>query len=193
MGGILSTRQTVLSVTGSIAQTPGPPNAIFFSPLTLLANPKVPYQPADRGSEAAPSNYRHGAGALLEDAHKADDEYNDGANMLDDDGRIGDQRPEVIWLDTGVALEVLQECRLVGVVVGVCESTCVSDLRRAKVTRGVAYKTDSPRAASGSASGACLYSYCRPCAGECALSGHRFPSHFHRRRTCPSGVVGRMT
>lgn len=39
--------------------------------------------------------------------------------MLNDDGRIGDQRPEIVRLDTGVTLEILQECGLIGVVVGV--------------------------------------------------------------------------
>jgi hypothetical protein len=40
--------------------------------------------------------------------------------VLHDDGRVGHQGPEVVGADAGVALEVLEEGGLVGVVVGVC-------------------------------------------------------------------------
>jgi hypothetical protein len=50
-------------------------------------------------------------------AHEADDEYDDGAHVLDDDGGICDQWPEIIRLETGVPLEMLEEGRLVCIVV----------------------------------------------------------------------------
>ena len=37
--------------------------------------------------------------------------------MLHDDGRVGHERPELIGLETGVALEVVEECLLVGIIV----------------------------------------------------------------------------
>lgn len=39
--------------------------------------------------------------------------------MLDYDSGVGYQGPEVVGLEARVALEVLEECRLVGVVVGI--------------------------------------------------------------------------
>ena len=37
--------------------------------------------------------------------------------MLEDDGGVGNEGPEVVRLETGVTLEVLEECDLVGVIV----------------------------------------------------------------------------
>ena len=41
--------------------------------------------------------------------------------MLHDDGRVGDEGPKVIRSHARVSLEVLEEGRLVGVIVGVCK------------------------------------------------------------------------
>jgi len=58
--------------------------------LQFLGDPVVPYQPADKGSEAAPPDNGDRADPLLEDADEADDEDNDRADVLDDDGSVGD-------------------------------------------------------------------------------------------------------
>lgn len=39
--------------------------------------------------------------------------------MLDDDGRVGDERPEIIGFNSRVALKVFKECRLISIVVGI--------------------------------------------------------------------------
>lgn len=53
--------------------------------LSLLCYPPVPQQPTEEGRKAAPSDHRHGADALLEYAHEAYDEDDDGADVLHDD------------------------------------------------------------------------------------------------------------
>ncbi len=40
--------------------------------------------------------------------------------MLDDDGRVGDERPELVRLESRIALQVVEECRLIGVIVRIC-------------------------------------------------------------------------
>lgn len=40
--------------------------------------------------------------------------------MLDDDGRVCNQRPEIVRLESGVSLEVLEEGLLVCVVIWIC-------------------------------------------------------------------------
>lgn len=42
--------------------------------------------------------------------------------MLEDNGRVGDEGPEVVRLQARVALEVLEKGCLVGVIVRVCMS-----------------------------------------------------------------------
>jgi len=102
------------------ADAPGPGEAgVDGAVVVALADPPVPQQPADESGEAAPADDGDGAHALLEDADEADDEDDDGADVLDDDGGVGDQGPEVVGLEARVALEVLEEGGLVGVVVGV--------------------------------------------------------------------------
>lgn len=88
--------------------------------LGLLAYPPIPQNPANRRGDAAPTHDGYWADALLVDAHKAHDEYDDSADMLDDDRRISDQRPEVVRFQSRISLKVLQEGGLVGVVVGIC-------------------------------------------------------------------------
>ena len=60
------------------------------------------------------------AGAFLEDGDEADDEDDDGAHLLDDDGGVGDEGPEVVGLEARVALELFEKGGLVSVVVGIC-------------------------------------------------------------------------
>lgn len=40
--------------------------------------------------------------------------------MLHDDGRVGHERPEVIGLKAWVALQMGEESRWVGVIIGIC-------------------------------------------------------------------------
>jgi hypothetical protein len=60
------------------------------------------------------------------DAHKADHKYAYRADMLYNDGRICDQGPEVVRLEPGVALEVLEEGPLVGIIVRICTVHLIS-------------------------------------------------------------------
>jgi len=53
----------------------------------------------------------------LVDAREAADEDDDGADLLDDDRGVGDERPEVVRLQARVALEVVEKGLFVGVVV----------------------------------------------------------------------------
>lgn len=39
--------------------------------------------------------------------------------MLYNDGRVGDEGPEIVGLHSRVALEIFKECRLISVVVGI--------------------------------------------------------------------------
>lgn len=48
--------------------------------------------------------------------------------MLEYDGRVGDERPEVVRLETGISLEVLEKSGLIGVVIWVCAAPLVSYL-----------------------------------------------------------------
>lgn len=57
----------------------------------------------------------------MEDPHKADNEDYHGTDLLDDDGRVCDKWPEVVWLKPWVSLKVLEECFLVGVIIGIYE------------------------------------------------------------------------
>ena len=72
------------------AYTLGPREATPVILLALLPNPPVPQQPADQGCEAAPSNDRDRAKPLLEDANETHDEYDDRADVLHNDRRVGD-------------------------------------------------------------------------------------------------------
>ena len=78
--------------------------SVLGFPVALLPNPPVPEQPAEKSREATPSYDPDGADTLLEDAYEADNEDDDRADMLHDDGGIGDERPEVVGLNPWVAL-----------------------------------------------------------------------------------------
>lgn len=88
--------------------------------LRLLSHPPIPEKPAHRGSNTAPANDGHGTYALLMNADEAYHEDDDSAHMLDNDGRVGDQGPEVVGFQARIALEVLEEGGLVSVVIGIC-------------------------------------------------------------------------
>jgi hypothetical protein len=57
----------------------------------------------------------------LEYADEADYEDSDGANLLQYDGDVGDERPEFVRLETGVSLEILKEGSLIRIIVRVCK------------------------------------------------------------------------
>ena len=62
----------------------------------LLTDPEIPEHPAQNCASAAPAYDRDRRDALLVDANKGADEYGDGGDMLDNDSRVGDQRPEIV-------------------------------------------------------------------------------------------------
>ena len=84
-----------------------------------MTDPPVPDQPAYKGCEATPSGDGDGGHALLKYADEAGDEYGHGTHLLQYDGGVGDERPEFVGLETGIALQVFQEGRLIGVIIGV--------------------------------------------------------------------------
>ena len=88
----------------------------------LLGSPPLPQQPAEEGEGGAVADDGQVADTLSEDSDEGDDEDDDGANLLDNDGSVGDEGPKCVWLEAGIALELLEEGGLVGVVVGVCGS-----------------------------------------------------------------------
>lgn len=55
----------------------------------------------------------------MEDANEADDEDYDGADVLDYDCGVGDKRPEVVGLETGISLEMFEEGFLIGIIIRV--------------------------------------------------------------------------
>ena len=62
----------------------------------FLTNPEVPKHPAEDRACATPTDDGDRGNALLVYADKGTDEYGDGGDVLDDDGRVGDQRPEIV-------------------------------------------------------------------------------------------------
>jgi hypothetical protein len=54
---------------------------------------------------------------LLEDADEGHDEKDDGADMLNDHSRVRHERPEEVRLEAGIALQLLEKRRLIGVVI----------------------------------------------------------------------------
>jgi hypothetical protein len=84
-------RHRVLSPGRSVppAYAPRPDHAVHGAVIAIFPNPPIPEHPADKRSEAAPANNGHGADSFLEDANEADDEYDDGADVLDNHGRVG--------------------------------------------------------------------------------------------------------
>ena len=61
-----------------------------------LTNPEVPEYPAKDSGRAAATHHCDWGNALLVYANERTDEYGDGGDMLDDDGRVCDQRPEIV-------------------------------------------------------------------------------------------------
>ena len=72
--------------------------------LLFLADPPVPDQPTEKSRKAAPADDGDGRHALLEYADETGDEDGDGAHLLQYDGGVGDQGPELVGLEAGVAL-----------------------------------------------------------------------------------------
>ena len=62
--------------------------------------------------------------ARIIDGLEADDEDGDGADVLQYDGGVGDEGPEVVWFEAGVSLEIFEKGCLVCVIVGNCVYPC---------------------------------------------------------------------
>lgn len=74
------------------------------------------YPRCDR-AKCCPSYYSGRTDTLLEYAYEAAYEDDDRADMLHDDRAIGNKWPELVWPQTLVDLEMVQECLLISVVV----------------------------------------------------------------------------
>lgn len=70
----------------------------------ILCDPVVPDYPAKDGADTPATDNSYRIDTLLENDSKAADEYNDGADMLYDDGEISHQRPEIVRLKSRVPL-----------------------------------------------------------------------------------------
>lgn len=57
----------------------------------------------------------------MEDGDEADDEDNDTADMLEDDSRVGNEGPKVVWFKSGISLEVFEKRRLICIIIGICD------------------------------------------------------------------------
>lgn len=87
----------------------------LFSP-----NPPIPKKPPKYGANAAPSHDGHWRDALLKNTDEAHYKYDDRTHVLDNDSGVCDQWPEVVGLESGIALEMLEECILISVIVRIC-------------------------------------------------------------------------
>ena len=74
---------------------------IFFA---LVSHPPVPEKPSYDGGEAAPADDSIRTHTLEKDAGEADNEADNGADVLYYDGRIGHEGPEFVRLYARVAL-----------------------------------------------------------------------------------------
>lgn len=63
---------------------------------------------------------------LLKNTDEADNEDYDGADVLDDDRRVRNERPEVIRLESRIALKVFEEGILIRVVVRICPESAMA-------------------------------------------------------------------
>jgi hypothetical protein len=71
---------------------------VFVFAVLGVGDPALPEEPAKKGETGAVAyegNVRH---ALLEDGDERYNEYYDGADMLDDDGGVGDEGPKIVRL-----------------------------------------------------------------------------------------------
>lgn len=87
-----------------------------YNPL-FLSDPSVPHDPSQDSAYCSCPDNRDGRDSFLEYADEAHDEDYDRADLLNDDRRISDQRPEIVRLQSRISLEMLKECLLVGIVV----------------------------------------------------------------------------
>ena len=62
----------------------------------LLTDPEIPEHPAQNRASAAPAYDRDWRDALLVDANEGADEDGDGGDVLDNNSRVCDQRPEIV-------------------------------------------------------------------------------------------------
>ena len=97
-------------------------NTVLAVIFRLVCYPPVPKQPSQHRRHASPSCHGHKIDPFLKYTNKTEDEDDDGAHLLDDDCRIGDERPEVVGLDPWVALETLEKRGLVGIVVWIYQN-----------------------------------------------------------------------
>ena len=83
----------------------------------LVGNPSIPEEPAQHRRHASPADDGDGRDSVLEDADETADKDGDGSDVLDDHGRVGNKRPELVGLESRVPLQMIKERRGVGVVV----------------------------------------------------------------------------
>jgi hypothetical protein len=91
-----------------------------FAGGSFLFDPAIPQNPAEDRTDATPSDDCDGRDALLENTNEADDKYNNGADMLDYNSRVRNQRPEVVRLKPRIPLEMFEKGILIGIIVRVC-------------------------------------------------------------------------
>jgi hypothetical protein len=59
----------------------------------------------------------------LENAYETDNEDYNGADVLDNDCRVCYERPEVVWLESWISLQMFEKSILIGVIIWVCHSS----------------------------------------------------------------------
>jgi hypothetical protein len=150
----------------------------------LLSQPVVPQDPAEQGAEARPAHHRHGRHALLHNGDEAAAEHGHRGKVLHDDGRVGHERPELVGLEAGVALEVVEERLLVRVVVGDC---VYQQLYYQCIIEVDAHTAVGTTAASCSRLWLCAVH--SSCAVYCSSSAHL--AQHPRRATAPEAICRR--
>ena len=80
----------------------------------------VPQNPGQYCAQAGPPDYGDRRHPAVDDGYEAAAKDDDGCKMLHDDGSIGHERPELIRLQPGVSLQVVQKRSLISIVVRDC-------------------------------------------------------------------------
>ena len=112
----------------------------------LLSKPKIPKHPSQYSASAPPANNCNRRDAVLNDSDKTAHKDSDGTDMLDDDGRVRHKRPEIVWKQTWITLEVRQKCRRVGVIVWIYNRYLSKSTLQIRANT-LAYNLVSPREA----------------------------------------------
>ena len=86
----------------------------------LLPDPTIPQQPPKHRADGPKANDGDGRNALADDAAEAAHEDDHGADLLHDDGGVGDEGPEFVGPEARIPLEGIEEGFAVCVVIWVC-------------------------------------------------------------------------